>query len=103
MTLRGRHPGYEENEALRAEVLSIHGRQTLPGTRVVKTERGFEISDSGPGTVLLPLTKRETKMSEPDAFGRVNRVYADSGALVNNDSNEAAMSRTLQDARRHAH
>ena len=126
MTIRGRHPHAEErerreyslnasdyadmpgrygdeNEAARAELYAVHGRKTDSSSRVVKSDRGFEISSPhSMGTTVLPLKPRETKMSEPDAFGRVNRVYADTGALVNNDNNTAAWEKTLQDARRHA-
>jgi len=93
----------EENEALRAELYAVHGRKTEANARIAKTERGFEIhSPYGSYTTHLPLEPRKTRMSEPDAFGRVNRVYADSGALVNNDNDAAAMAKTMQDAQRHA-
>jgi len=127
VTIRGRHPHAEErklreytlnssdyadlpgrygdeNEALRAEVYAVHGRKTESNARVVKSEHGFHISTPhSMGTTLLPLKPRETKMSEPDAFGRVNRVYTDTGALVNNDNNTAAWEKTLDDARRHSY
>lgn len=98
----GRHgPG---NEANRAKLFEVHGRKTTVNEQVTTSEHGFHVTDpmmmSGSSTTYPP-KPRETKMSEPDAFGRTRRVYADTGGMVDNDNNTAAMAKTMRDAQLH--